>query len=106
MIGNHHSLQLIKIKVKSCYNPLRLGTVIVLVSSGTDFVNTKRLYSDRATRLERLPIWPLCFVPEGAQSAWTSFETNYIDQYERIIEDVPVLFTHNSGTSVKWMCPL
>ena len=35
-----------------------------------------------------------------------SFETNYIDQYERIIEDVPVLFTHNSGTSVKWMCPL
>ena len=38
------------IKVKSCYNPLRLGTVIVLVSSGTDFVNTPRLYSDRATR--------------------------------------------------------
>ena len=25
------------IKVKSCYNPLRLGTVIVLVSSGIDF---------------------------------------------------------------------
>ena len=38
------------IKVKSCYNPLRLGTVIVLVSSGIDFVNTPRLYSDRATR--------------------------------------------------------
>ena len=37
-------------KVKSCYNPLRLGTVIVLVSSGIDFVNTPRLYSDRATR--------------------------------------------------------
>ena len=37
-------------KVKSCYNPLRLGTVIVLVSSGTDFVNTPLLYSDRATR--------------------------------------------------------
>ena len=36
-------------KVKSCYNPLRLGTVIVLVSSGIDFVNTPRLYSDRAT---------------------------------------------------------
>ena len=36
--------------VKSCYNPLRLGTVIVLVSSGIDFVNTPRLYSDRATR--------------------------------------------------------
>ena len=35
-----------------------------------------------------------------------SFETNYIDQYERIIEDVPVLFTHKSRTSVKWMCPL
>ena len=33
-----------------------------------------------------------------------SFETNYIDQYERIIEDVPVLFTHNLRTSVKWMC--
>ena len=43
---------------KSCYNPLRLGTVIVLVSSGIDFVNTPRLYSDRATRWERLPIWP------------------------------------------------
>ena len=37
-------------KVKSCYNPLRLGTVIVLVASGIDFVNTPRLYSDRATR--------------------------------------------------------
>ena len=37
-------------KVKSCYNPLRLGTVIVLVSSGIDFVSTPRLYSDRATR--------------------------------------------------------
>ena len=37
-------------KVKSCYNLLRLGTVIVLVSSGIDFVNTPRLYSDRATR--------------------------------------------------------
>ena len=32
-------------KVKSCYNPLRLGTVIVLVSSGIDFANTPRLYS-------------------------------------------------------------
>ena len=39
-----------KVKVKSCYNPLRLGTVIVLISSGIDFVNTPRLYSDRATR--------------------------------------------------------
>ena len=38
------------LKVKSCYNQLRLGTVIVLVSSGIDFVNTPRLYSDRATR--------------------------------------------------------
>ena len=37
-------------KAKSCYNPLRLGTVIVLISSGIDFVNTPRLYSDRATR--------------------------------------------------------
>ena len=35
--------------LKSCYNPLRLGTVIVLVSSGMDFVNTPHLYSDRAT---------------------------------------------------------
>ena len=33
-----------------CYNPLRLGTVIVLVSSVIDFVNTPSLYSDRATR--------------------------------------------------------
>ena len=39
-----------RVKVKSCYNPLRLGTVIVLVSSGIDFVNTPGLYSDRATR--------------------------------------------------------
>ena len=39
-----------KVKVKSCYNPLRLGTVIVLVSSGIDFVNTPLLYSDQATR--------------------------------------------------------
>ena len=45
-------------KVKSCYNPLRLGTVIILVSSGIDFVNTPHLYSDRATRYKRLPIWP------------------------------------------------
>ena len=36
-------------KVKSCYNPLRLATVIFLVSSGIDFVNTPHLYSDRAT---------------------------------------------------------
>ena len=42
--GKCHTL-----KVKSCYNPLRLGTVIVLVSSGIDFVNTPRLYSNRAT---------------------------------------------------------
>ena len=49
-----------KLKVKSCYNPLRLGTVIVLVSSGIDFVNTPCLYSDRVTRLERLPIYGLC----------------------------------------------
>ena len=39
-----------KSKVKLCYNPLRLGTAIVLVSSGLDFVNTPHLYSDRATR--------------------------------------------------------
>ena len=43
-------------EVKSCYNPLR--TVMVLVSSGIDFENTPRLYSDRATRCERLQIWP------------------------------------------------
>ena len=41
---------LVKVKVKSCYNLLRLGTVIVLISSGMDFVNTPRVYSDRATR--------------------------------------------------------
>ena len=39
-----------KQKVKSCYNPLRLGTVIVLISSGIDFVITPRLHSDKATR--------------------------------------------------------
>ena len=52
-------------KVKSCYNPFRLGTVIiVLVASGrckdqvaSDFVNTPHIYSDRATCKERLPIW-------------------------------------------------
>ena len=38
------------VKGKVVFNPLRLGTVIVLVSSGIDFVNTPRLYSDRATR--------------------------------------------------------
>ena len=42
-----HVLALSKeVKVKSCYNPLRLGTVIVRVSSGIDFVNTPHLYSD------------------------------------------------------------
>ena len=41
-------------KVKSCYYPLRLGTVIVLVSSGRDFVNTQHLYGDRATRLREI----------------------------------------------------
>ena len=35
-------------KVKSCYKPLRLGTVIVLVSSGIDFVNTPRVFSQFA----------------------------------------------------------
>ena len=44
------SMEICKVKVKSCYNPLRLGTIIVLVSSGIDFVNTPLLYSDRATR--------------------------------------------------------
>ena len=32
-----------------------------------------------------------------------SFENNYIDQYERIIEDAPVLFTHNFCASGMWM---
>ena len=41
----------------SCYNPLRLGSVIVLVSSGIDFVNTPRFY-----RLVRLPIWPFNYL--------------------------------------------
>ena len=31
-----------------------------------------------------------------------SFETNYIDQYERIIEDVPVLFTHSLITRTRF----
>ena len=62
--------------IVKCCNPLRLGTVIVFVFSGIDFVNTPRLNTDRATRLERLPIWPLWFVPEGAQSAWTLQETH------------------------------
>ena len=35
-------------KIKSCYNWLRRGTIIVPVSSGIDFVNTPHLYSDRA----------------------------------------------------------
>ena len=68
-----------KVKVKSCYNPLRLGTVIVLVSSGIDFVNTPRLYSDRATRYQ----FTLWFVPEGAQSAWTLQETTATQSYAR-----------------------
>ena len=42
------SMLLPVIKVKSYYNPLRLGTVIVLVSSDIYFVNTPRLYTDRA----------------------------------------------------------
>ena len=39
-------------KVKSCYNPLRLGTVIVLISSGIDFVKTPLLYSDQDPLIE------------------------------------------------------
>ena len=62
-------------KVKSCYNPLRLGTVIVLVSSGIDFVNTPLLYrpSHPLREIANLALW---FVPEGAQSAWTLQETH------------------------------
>ena len=44
--------------------------------TGIDFVDTSHLYSDRATRLERLPLWALWLVPEGAQSAWTLQETH------------------------------
>ena len=58
-------------KVKSCYNPLRLGTIIVLVSSGIDFVNTPHLYSNRSHPLRKIANLALWFVPEGAQSAWT-----------------------------------
>ena len=43
-------------KVKSCYNSLRIGTVIVLVSSGIDFVNTPRLYSDLLREIANLAI--------------------------------------------------
>ena len=42
-------VSLIRSKVKLSYNPLRLGTVIALISSGIDFVNTPCLYSNRAT---------------------------------------------------------
>ena len=49
-VKNMHLHRDILLNVKSCYNPLRLGTIIVLVSSGIDFVNTPRLYSDRDTR--------------------------------------------------------
>ena len=49
IVSSRHR-NLIMIKAKSCYNWLRLGTVIVLISSGIDFVNTPHLYSDRATR--------------------------------------------------------
>ena len=38
-----------QLKVKLCYNPLRLETVISLVSSGIDFVNTRFLHSDGST---------------------------------------------------------
>ena len=51
-VGRYDALYLSfisQLKGKVVYNPLRLGTVIVLVSSGMDFVNTPRLYSDRAT---------------------------------------------------------
>ena len=41
-----------------------------------DFVNTPRLYSDRATLLELFANLALWFVPEGAQSAWTLQETH------------------------------
>ena len=64
------------LKVKSCYNPLRLGTVIVLVSSGIDFVNTPRLYSYPSHPLRKLANLALWFVPERAQSAWTLQETH------------------------------
>ena len=54
-------------KVKSCYNPFRLGTVLVLVSSGIDFVNTP------LREIANLALW---FVPEEAQSASTLQETH------------------------------
>ena len=64
------------VKVKSFYNPLRPGTVIVLVSTGIDFVNTPRLYSlVTEPRAKRDCQFALRFVPEGAQSAWTLQET-------------------------------
>ena len=48
--------------VKSCYNPLILGKVIVLVSSGIDFVNTPLLYSDEppAKRYCQFGLYGLC----------------------------------------------
>ena len=58
---------------------MRLGTVIVLVSSGKDYeilhictaTNTKKILMLRNTA--NLALW---FVPEGAQSAWTLQETH------------------------------
>ena len=73
-------------KVKSCYNPLRLGTVIilssslgtviVLISSGIDFINTPCLYSDPSHPPREIANLVLWFVSEEVQSAWTSQETH------------------------------
>ena len=48
------------VKGKVVYNPLRLGTVVVLISSGIDFVNTPRLYSDEPERDCQFGHYGLC----------------------------------------------
>ena len=63
-----------KVKVKSCKNPLRLGTVIVLVSSGIDVCIATEPPAKRDCQFGLMVGARGC--PEGAQSAWTLQETH------------------------------
>ena len=84
-------LRILSMFISLCKGKVRLGTVIVLVSSGIGFVNTPRLYSDRATCLKRLPIWPcgLCQrepkVP-GLYKTHTANSTSYARDEARTSE--------------------
>ena len=62
-------------KKKSCYNPLRLGTVIVLVSSSRlcKYSTFVKRPSHPLRKIANLALW---FVPEGDQSAWALQETH------------------------------